>query len=101
VERLFSLGHLLAQFPWPMPERRAWESHFFWSGGRWGVLVLIVAMILFWGILIGGVALVVRLILSLGRDKKSAAALAILKERYARGEIDRSAYERMKKDILS
>jgi putative membrane protein len=56
-------------------------------------------MILFWGILIGGVTLVVRLILSLGRDRKSTDALAILKQRYARGEIDREEYERMRKEL--
>ena len=62
---------------------------------------MMIAMILFWGIVIGGVALVVRLILTLGRDKKTAEALAILKQRYARGEIDRGEYERMRKEIQS
>ena len=63
------------------------------------MLLLLAAMILFWGILIGGVTLVVRLILSLGRDRKGADALAILKQRYARGEIDRDEYERMRKEL--
>ena len=62
---------------------------------------MILAMILFWGIVIGGIALIVRLMLSIGRDKKTAEALSILKQRYARGEIDRNEYERMKKDIQS
>jgi putative membrane protein len=100
--RLFlTLAERVAQLPWPQPERRPWEWHFAYSGGKGGMVAMIVAMILFWGVLIGGVALVVKLILSLGRDKKSAAALAILKQRYARGEIDRGEYERMRKEIQS
>ncbi len=87
------------QWPWPGPARRMWEWHFAGSGGRWGLLLLLIGMILFWGVLIGGVTLVVRLILSLGRDRKNADALAILKQRYARGEITRDEYERMRKDI--
>lgn len=98
MARLFSLAYLWAQW-WPGPERRPWEWHFAWSGGKWGLLLLLIAMILFWGIMIGGVTLVVRLILSLGRDRKSADALAILKQRYARGEIDRDEYERMRKEL--
>ena len=97
MARLVSLAYLWAQW-WPGPERRPWEWHFAWSG-KWGFLLLLVALILFWGILIGGVTLVVRLILSLGRDRKTADALAILKQRYARGEIDREEYERMRKEI--
>ncbi|HKA31947.1 MAG TPA: SHOCT domain-containing protein [Candidatus Binatia bacterium] len=98
MTRLFSLAYLWAQW-WPGPERRPWEWHFAWAGGKWGLLLLLAAMILFWGILIGGVTLVVRLILSLGRDRKGADALAILKQRYARGEIDRDEYERMRKEL--
>lgn len=98
MARLFPLIELCSIQWWPGPERRPWEWHFAWSG-KWGLLVLLIAMILFWGILIGGVTLVVRLILSLGRDRKSADALAILKQRYARGEIDREEYERMRKEI--
>jgi putative membrane protein len=100
--RLFLvLAEFFAQMPWPQPERRPWEWHFAYAGGRGGIAVMMIAMILFWGVLIGGVALVVKLILSLGRDKKTAEALAILKQRYARGDIDRGEYERMRKEIQS
>lgn len=65
------------------------------------MLITVLVMILFWGIVVGGAALIARLILSLGRDKKSAAALAILEERYAKGEIDKEEFERKKKDLRS
>ena len=93
-----SLAAFLTQLPWPAPERRPWEWHYAGSG-RWGLLVIMLALILFWGIVIAGIAIVVRVILSLGRDKTSAEALTILKQRYARGEIDRVEYERMKRDL--
>ncbi|HEX9445459.1 MAG TPA: SHOCT domain-containing protein [Candidatus Binatia bacterium] len=102
MERLILLGYqLLTQLPWPVPERRPWQWHFFWGRGRWGMLTAVLVMILFWGIVVGGIALIARLILSLRRDKKSAAALAILEERYAKGEIDTNEFERKKKDLRS
>ena len=62
---------------------------------------MILTMILFWGIVIGGVILVIRSILSLGKEKQSSSALEILKQRYARGEIQKDEFEQKKKDILS
>lgn len=61
-----------------------------WMMGSMGLL-----HILFWILIIAGVVMIV-LWLS-GRGKESA--LEILKQRYARGEIDKAAFERMKKDI--
>jgi putative membrane protein len=86
--------------PWPLPERRPWEWHAYSSGGWWMVLMMLLALILFWGIVIGGVVLVVRLILSLGKGKASDP-MEILKQRYARGEIQKDEFEQKKKDILS
>jgi putative membrane protein len=86
--------------PWPLPEHRPWEWRFYGSGGWWVMLMMVLAMILFWGIVIGGVVLVVRLILSIGKGKKSDP-LKILKQRYARGEIQKDEFEQKKKDILS
>ena len=102
VERIVLLGYLfLIQMPWPFPERRPWEWHYYWSGGWWGLILMILAMVFFWGIVIGGVILVVRTILSLGREKNSSQALEILKQRYARGEIEKDEFEQKKKDIMS
>jgi len=49
----------------------------------------------FWVLIIAGVVLIALWLL--GRKKESA--VDILKQRYARGEIDKAAFERMKKDI--
>lgn len=64
-----------------------------------------IAMLLFWVLLVGGVAL---LVVWLAREIPPAAvapaappshALDVLKERYARGEISREQYEAMKREI--
>lgn len=61
-------------------------------------------MILWWAVLIGGVIALVRW-LGTSSSRGSAyrpegAALDILKERYARGEIDREQFQKMKSDLL-
>jgi putative membrane protein len=59
-------------------------------------------MLLFWGVVIGGVVL---LIASLTRRDETPASsespLDILKRRYASGEIDRDEFERVKESLLS
>lgn len=69
------------------------------SGGGWLISIL---MIIFWLLFIAGiVVLAIRLVNryrvsgSIGRE----TALDILNKRYARGEISREEYERMKQDI--
>ena len=60
-------------------------------------------MFLFWGVIIGGIAL---LVVGLTRQGTQAAGrgespLEILKRRYANDEIDRDEFERMKELLLS
>jgi putative membrane protein len=63
-----------------------------------------IAMLLFWGVIIGGITL---LALWLFRQATPAALgpgqpsrpIEILKERYARGEITREQYEEMRREI--
>lgn len=59
-------------------------------------------MLLFWGLVIVGIVGIIRWLA--GRDNRqnqseSETPLEILQKRYARGEIEREEYERMKKDI--
>jgi putative membrane protein len=60
-------------------------------------------MLLFWGLIIVGLVLVVRRLWDQGRSGTGAgtgdAPLDILRRRYARGEISKEEYDRMKQDL--
>jgi putative membrane protein len=70
-----------------------------WFGG--------IFMIVFWILVIVGLVFVIRWLLQSTRGDSrwtrsgSSSALDILKERYARGEINKQEFEEKKKDLLS
>lgn len=84
-----------------------WGHGFGWGGMIFGGLM----MLLFWGGLIVLAILAFRTLSRSGGGQSRDAnrlvggsvdnALAILKERYARGEIDKEQYERMRSDLLA
>ncbi len=84
-----------------------WGPGFGWAGMMFGGLM----MLLFWGGLIALGFLAFRALTRSGgwqsgnanasTDQPGNNALAILKERYARGEIDKEQYERMRSDLLA
>lgn len=59
-------------------------------GGMW------IFTLLFWALLIAGVMLLVKW---LRKQNTNESALEILKKRYARGEIDKETFDRMKKEV--
>lgn len=70
--------------------------------GMWGVwgLGLMVEMVVLWGLIITGLVLTIRSLVSQGRGAHSRdAALDILREQYARGEIDRDEFLMRKRDL--
>lgn len=73
-----------------------------WGGFGFNPLWAIL-MLLFWVLIIGGVALLVVWLFRQGQPAPShpggSQALNILQERYARGEITREQYEQMRRDI--
>lgn len=75
----------------PMCERMA-------AMGGWGMLVIAV----FWILLLGAIGWIVyRLVRGSRRGAAGRDPEQILSERYARGEIDRESYERMRDDLRS
>ena len=78
--------------PW-----EAWEMHpMMW--GMWGIGMMLM-MLVFWGLVIAAVVLGVRWLVARGREGGGDAALDILRQRYARGEIDREEFLARKRDL--
>lgn len=61
-------------------------------------------MLLFWGLVIGGVVLLARWLFAgsspgIAAPARGKTALEILGERYARGEIDKDEFEQKRRDL--
>src|SRR5919108_4958649 len=70
-----------------------WGMHPMWGmWGAWGIGMMFM-MLVFWGLIIVGLVLGLRWLATQGRQSRSDAALDILRQRYARGEIDREEFE--------
>ena len=73
------------------------------EGMGWGWIGLgMIHMILFWVLVILGIAVLVRALSGSGGTRTEGErpqAMEILKARYARGEITREQFEQMKRDI--
>ncbi len=68
--------------------------------GWWGPGFGGIFMILWWGLVIVGIVVLVRWLISFSRGGGAEKdVLDILKERYARGEIDQVEYEKMRHDL--
>ncbi len=73
--------------------------------GAWGWIGGI-AMILFWILIVVGLVVLIRFLIARTRAEGTGAAshrdpVDILRERYAKGEIDREEFERKKTDLQS
>jgi len=59
-----------------------------------------IGMLVFWGLLIAGIVLLVRNVSrSPGAGERDKTALDILRERYAKGEIDKAEFEQKRDDL--
>jgi putative membrane protein len=56
-------------------------------------------MLLFWGAVIVGIVLSIRWLIGQGKTSQSDSALEILRQRYARGEINKNEFEAKKRDL--
>ncbi len=74
----------------------SWGMHPMW--GVWGAGMMLM-MLVFWGVVIVGIVLGIRWLVSQGRPPSSDTALEILRQRSARGEIDKQEFEAKKRDL--
>ena len=70
-----------------------------WGDYGWGMGVGGLFMIFFWALGILGLVYLGKLVAERGARNGKESALDILKKRYAKGEITKEEYERMKDDI--
>jgi putative membrane protein len=83
-----------------------WGMHPMW--GMWGLwtlwgFVMMAGMLAFWGLVIAGLVIGLRRLLRWDRerDHRGDAALDILRQRYARGEIGKEEYEARRRDLTT
>jgi putative membrane protein len=78
-----------------------WGWHPMW--GMWGVwgIGMFLFMFLFWALVIAGLVLGIRWLITQGRPAGSGSdpALEILRQRYAKGEINKEEFEAKKRDL--
>ena len=85
-------GALLAQermYEWH------WEMHPMWWWG-WGMMAM---MFLFWVLFVVGLIVGIRWLVGKGKEQKQDSALEILRQRYARGEINKDEFEARRRDL--
>lgn len=81
------------------PSWESWGMHPMWGmWGLWGVAMMLFMLVL-WGLVIAGIVMAIRWLVQQGRGGRADAALEVLRERYARGEIDREEFLARKRDL--
>jgi len=70
--------------------------HYMW--GPWGIGMMLM-MLVFWGLIIVALVLGIRWLVTQGREPRPDSALDILRQRYARGEINKEEFEAKKREI--
>ena len=81
------------------PDNWGWGMHpMTWMWGAWGIFMML-GMLLFWALIIAGIVIGIRWLGRAGGVTRSDTALEILRQRYARGEIDKDEFEAKRRDL--
>ena len=76
-----------------------WGMHpMSWMWGAWGVGMMVMMLVL-WGLVITGIVLAIKWLAKAGAVTQPDRALDILRERYARGEINKDEFEAKRRDL--
>jgi putative membrane protein len=80
-------------------ERWEWGWHPMWGmWGAWGLGMMLI-MLTFWILIIAGLIALVRWLATQGSASRTDTALEILRQRYARGEINKEEFDAKKRDL--
>jgi putative membrane protein len=89
--------------PFALAQERSWEWHwgthpmmFMWGAGG---LVMMLMMLAFWGLVIAGLVIGLRWLTGKRGHHHRDEAGEILRQRYARGEINKQEFETRKRDL--
>ncbi|MEE8239901.1 MAG: SHOCT domain-containing protein [Nitrospirales bacterium] len=89
-------GVTLPMVAWAQERPYDWGMHYMWGATGIGMMLM---MILFWGLIIVGLVFGIRWLISEGKAPRSDSALEILRQRYARGEINKEEFETKKQEL--
>ena len=82
---------------------RSWEWHGSWHPMvfMWGVggLVILAMILTFWALVITGLVVGLRWLMGQARPSRRDEAFEILRQRYARGEIDKQEFDTRRRDL--
>lgn len=95
---LSSVGAPMMVWAQARPYEYGWGHPMWGMWGAWGIGMGLM-MLVFWGLIIVALVLGIRWLLSQGKEARSDSALDILRQRYARGEINKEQFEAMKRDL--
>lgn len=70
-----------------------------WGDYGWGMGLGWLFMIIFWGLVIFGIAYLIQNIAKGTKKEDQESPVEILKKRYAKGEITKEEFERMRDDL--
>ena len=81
------------------PDNWGWGMHpMTWMWGACGIFMML-GMLLFWALIIAGIVIGIRWLGRAGGAARSDTALEILRQRYARGEINKDEFEAKRRDL--
>jgi putative membrane protein len=91
----------MALSPLVWAQDRPWGLGMHPMWGMWGVwgFGMMLVMLTFWVLVIVGLIALVRWLVTQGRESRTDTALEILRQRYARGEINKEEFDAKRRDL--